>query len=116
MFEHRARRFSTGLQRWRPTSTGSCSGEGNLGDWHSREGEASQAFWEVDDVETEDAELEASGVVFEEYDLPGVEMKNRIATGGGAKTAWFKDPDGNILAVSQRLAPRRARKPRKQAA
>jgi len=64
---------------------------------------ASQAFWQVDDVETEVAELKARGVVFEEYDMPGTKMKNSIATRGGAKTAWFKDTEGNILAVSQRL-------------
>jgi len=29
-------------------------------------------------------------VVFEEYHMPGIKMKNSIATGGGAKTAWFK--------------------------
>jgi predicted enzyme related to lactoylglutathione lyase len=64
---------------------------------------ASQAYWEVDDVETEVAELKARGVVFEEYDMPGVQMRNSIAVGGGAKTAWFKDTEGNILAISQRL-------------
>ncbi len=64
---------------------------------------ASQAYWEVDDVESEVAELKARGVKFEEYEMPGVTMKNSIATGGGAKTAWFKDTEGNILAVSQRL-------------
>ena len=64
---------------------------------------ASQAFWHVDDVEAEVAELKARGVNFEEYDMPGLTMKNSIATGGGAKTAWFKDTEGNILAVSQRL-------------
>ena len=64
---------------------------------------ASQAFWQVRDVEAEVAELKARGVVFEEYDMPGIRMKNSIATGGGAKTAWFKDTEGNILAVSQRL-------------
>ena len=64
---------------------------------------ASQAFWQVEDVEREVAELKARGVVFEEYDVPGVQMQNSIATGGGAKTAWFKDTEGNILAVSQRL-------------
>ena len=46
---------------------------------------------------------EARGVVFDEYDWPGMKTVNGIATAGGAKTAWFKDPDGNILAVSQRL-------------
>ncbi|PYO96216.1 MAG: glyoxalase [Gemmatimonadetes bacterium] len=64
---------------------------------------ASQAFWQVADVEAEVAELKARGVVFEEYDMPGIKMQNSIATGGGAKTAWFKDSEGNIMAVSQRL-------------
>jgi predicted enzyme related to lactoylglutathione lyase len=63
---------------------------------------ASQAFWQVADVEVEVADLKARGVVFEEYDMPGVVMVNSIAKGGGAKTAWFKDSEGNILAVSQR--------------
>ena len=65
---------------------------------------ASQAFWQVENVESEVAELKARGVVFEEYDLPGLQTKNGIATGGGAKTAWFKDTEGNILAVSQRIS------------
>jgi predicted enzyme related to lactoylglutathione lyase len=64
---------------------------------------ASQAFWSVTDVEAEVAELKARGVTFEEYDMPGITMKNSIATGGGARTAWFKDTEGNILAISQRI-------------
>jgi predicted enzyme related to lactoylglutathione lyase len=64
---------------------------------------ASQAYWQVADVEAEVADLKGRGVVFEEYDMPGVTMRNGIATGGGAKTAWFKDTEGNILAISQRL-------------
>jgi predicted enzyme related to lactoylglutathione lyase len=64
---------------------------------------ASQAYWQVADVEAEVADLKGRGVVFEEYDMPGVTMRNSIATGGGAKTAWFKDTEGNILAISQRL-------------
>ena len=63
---------------------------------------ASQAYWEVDDVEAEVAELKARGA-FEVYDTPSIEMTNNILVGGGAKTAWFKDTEGNILAVSQRL-------------
>lgn len=65
---------------------------------------ASQAFWQVNDVEAEVAELKARGVVFEQYDMPGIKMVNRIATAGGAKTAWFKDSEGNILAISQRIS------------
>src|SRR5438477_5050510 len=64
---------------------------------------ASTAFWSVDDVAAEVAALKARGVVFEEYDMPGIKMENSIASGGGAKTAWFKDSEGNILAISQRV-------------
>jgi catechol 2,3-dioxygenase-like lactoylglutathione lyase family enzyme len=64
---------------------------------------ASQAYWQVADVESEVADLKKRGVTFEEYNLPAMPMKNSIVTAGGAKTAWFKDTEGNILAVSQRL-------------
>lgn len=60
---------------------------------------ASQAFWQVEDVEREVAELKARGVKFEEYDTPGMKTKNGIATAGGAKAAWFKDTEGNIMAL-----------------
>ena len=63
---------------------------------------ASTAFWAVADVAAEVEELRSRGVVFEEYDMPGIKTVNGIATGGGAKTAWFKDSEGNILAISQR--------------
>lgn len=62
---------------------------------------ASQAFWQVDDVDAEVAELRARGVVFEDYDMPGLKTVNGIATAGGSKAAWFKDSEGNILAVIQ---------------
>jgi predicted enzyme related to lactoylglutathione lyase len=64
---------------------------------------ASQAFWQVKNVEAEVKELKSRGVKFEEYEMPGISMQNSIATGGGAKTAWFKDSEGNILAISQLL-------------
>jgi catechol 2,3-dioxygenase-like lactoylglutathione lyase family enzyme len=62
---------------------------------------ASQAFWQVDDVEREVAELKAKGVVFEEYDMPGLKTKNGIAIAGDGKAAWFKDTEGNIMAIIQ---------------
>ena len=64
---------------------------------------ASQAFWQVADVEREVTELKSKGVVFEEYDMPGLKTKNGIATAGAAKSAWFKDTEGNILAIVQSL-------------
>ncbi|HEX6363991.1 MAG TPA: VOC family protein [Albitalea sp.] len=60
---------------------------------------ASQAFWQVDDVEREVAELKARGVAFERYDMPGQDASGEIVTDGGAKAAWFKDTEGNILAL-----------------
>ena len=57
-------------------------------------------FW-VKDVEAEVKELRGKGVKFEEYDMPGIKTVNDIADFDGVKAAWFKDPDGNILAISQ---------------
>ena len=62
---------------------------------------ASQAFWRVDDIEREVADLKARGVTFEEYDQPEMKTVNGIATAGGARAAWFKDTEGNILAIIQ---------------
>ena len=62
---------------------------------------ASQAFWEVADIEGEVAELKRRGVKFEEYDVPQMKTEGGIATGGGAKAAWFKDSEGNIMALIQ---------------
>jgi predicted enzyme related to lactoylglutathione lyase len=64
---------------------------------------ASQAFWDVADIEREVAELKKRGVKFEDYDMPGMKTENGIFTGGGARAAWFKDSEGNILAVIQSL-------------
>ena len=61
--------------------------------------QASQAFWQVDDVEREVAALNARGVVFENYDIPGEKSPSGVVTAGGAKAAWFKDSEGNILAL-----------------
>src|SRR6266542_6679886 len=55
---------------------------------------ASTAFWAVEDVEKEVADLKARGVVFEEYNTGAIKTVNGIATAGGAKTAWFKDTEG----------------------
>ena len=62
---------------------------------------ASQAFWAVSDVAQEVAELKKRGVEFEHYDAPEMKRKGDIHTGGGARAAWFKDSEGNILAIIQ---------------
>ena len=43
--------------------------------------------------------LRERGVVFEHYDIPGMTRDGDIHAMGDFKTAWFKDPDGNILCV-----------------
>jgi predicted enzyme related to lactoylglutathione lyase len=60
---------------------------------------ASQAFWTVDNLERVMADLNARGVVFEDYDEPGFKTVNGILEAGGAKAAWFKDSEGNIMAL-----------------
>jgi len=60
---------------------------------------ASQLFWSVQDVEAEVAELKARGVVFEDYDMPGLKTVNGVMTSGSSKAAWFKDTEGNTLAI-----------------
>jgi predicted enzyme related to lactoylglutathione lyase len=62
---------------------------------------ANQAFWMVDDIEREVAELKKRGVVFEEYDTPEMKTVNGIMTGGDAKSAFFKDSEGNIMVIVQ---------------
>lgn len=57
---------------------------------------------EVDDLDKAVTELRDRGVVFEEYDLPGLKTVGGIAQHeSGARGAWCKDPDGNILEIAQ---------------
>jgi catechol 2,3-dioxygenase-like lactoylglutathione lyase family enzyme len=61
---------------------------------------ASQAFWSVDDVPAEVAALRARGVVFEDYDRPEVKTVDGMLPDRSA--AWFKDSEGNIMAIIRR--------------
>jgi catechol 2,3-dioxygenase-like lactoylglutathione lyase family enzyme len=73
---------------------------------HAGKSTATLASWYVDDVESVVDELTSKGVVFERYDeVPIITDGKGIATfDGGAKVAYFKDPDGNTLSIAQ--APR----------
>jgi catechol 2,3-dioxygenase-like lactoylglutathione lyase family enzyme len=62
------------------------------------------AAFVVDDVDAVVAELRGRGVEFEEYDLPEIKTERGIAVFGDTREAWFKDPDGNLLAVGTRIA------------
>ena len=61
---------------------------------------ATIAYWEVSDVEGTVEELASNGVEFEQYDMEGLKTDEKgIARFGEDLAAWFKDPDGNILAI-----------------
>ena len=63
--------------------------------------QATAAGFEVGDIEAAMDELRGKGVTFEDYDLPGLRTVDGVATIGTSKSAWFKDAEGNILALVQ---------------
>ena len=61
-----------------------------------------QMSWLVPDIKSEVAELRKKGIQFEDYDVPGVDKIDGIFhVGPNVWTAWFKDPDGNLLGLTQ---------------
>jgi catechol 2,3-dioxygenase-like lactoylglutathione lyase family enzyme len=76
--------------------------------WH-----AQQMGWEMADIDATVAALRARGVMFEEYDLPGLKTVNGIANiegnypskGTGERGAWFRDSEGNMLGLAQPERP-----------
>jgi catechol 2,3-dioxygenase-like lactoylglutathione lyase family enzyme len=72
-------------------------------------GDHTQMGWEVDDIGATVRELRARGVVFEEYDLPGLRTVGGIADiegnypskGTGERAAWFRDSEGNMVGIGQ---------------
>jgi catechol 2,3-dioxygenase-like lactoylglutathione lyase family enzyme len=67
----------------------------------SKKSDDTAATFDVPDLAREMTELRAKGIRFEEYDLPEIKTVNGVATMGGEKAAWFKDPGGNILCLHQ---------------
>jgi catechol 2,3-dioxygenase-like lactoylglutathione lyase family enzyme len=55
--------------------------------------------WAVEDVQGVVDDLESRGVVFEDYDFPELKTVDHIASFGDFKSAWFLDPDSNVLCV-----------------
>jgi catechol 2,3-dioxygenase-like lactoylglutathione lyase family enzyme len=73
-------------------------------------GNHTQMAWEVEDIEATVERLRARGVVFEEYDFPGLRTVNGIAEvagnypskgGVGENAAWFRDSEGNLFGIGQ---------------
>lgn len=79
------------------------SGDGKLFVYQSEyagTNKATAASWSVVDIDATVADLKSRGVVFEQYDMPGMTREGDIHTMGPMKAAWFKDPSGNILNVT----------------
>ena len=73
-------------------------------------GEHTQMALDVDDVEGTARELKSNGVKLEEYDYPNFKSKDGIVDmPDGSKGAWFKDSEGNLIAVGA-LVPAGARR------
>ena len=64
-------------------------------------GEHTQGGWIVDDIAAEVAALRERGVVFEDYDVPGLKTADGIALLSTGRYAWFKDSEGNLLGIVQ---------------
>jgi catechol 2,3-dioxygenase-like lactoylglutathione lyase family enzyme len=72
-------------------------------------GTHTQMGWEVEDIEATVADLRSRGVIFEEYDVPGLKTVDGIADidgnypskGIGERGAWFRDSEGNMLGIGQ---------------
>jgi len=62
-------------------------------------GTHTQMAIEVEDVEGAVKDLQSKGVKFEDIDTPGLKTVNGIADFGGSKGAWFKDSEGNLIAL-----------------
>lgn len=68
-----------------------------------RHSEHTALSFEVTDIEDTVRDLEARGVMFQDYDLPTLKTENHVCTTESEKSAWFMDTEHNILCVHQNL-------------
>jgi catechol 2,3-dioxygenase-like lactoylglutathione lyase family enzyme len=59
--------------------------------------------WEARDIAATMKKLVQNGIVFEHYPNMGQDADGICTFPGGAKVAWFRDPDGNVLSISQHV-------------
>jgi predicted enzyme related to lactoylglutathione lyase len=81
-----------------------CAGEATIALIQKPQGtkaEHTAISFEVEDAMSEVKELERRGVIFEDYDLPGLKTVEHVCVLGSDRAAWFKDTEGNILCVHQ---------------
>jgi catechol 2,3-dioxygenase-like lactoylglutathione lyase family enzyme len=59
----------------------------------------------VPDIAAAIQALKRAGVVFEDYDFPGLKTVDHVCVLGAEKAAWFMDTEGNCLCIHEDLAP-----------
>jgi catechol 2,3-dioxygenase-like lactoylglutathione lyase family enzyme len=103
-----ARKFYEGTLGLKPVPTGEAgvmtyeSGKASVLVYESQyagTNKATAVTWAVENLEEVVRGLKAKGIRFEHYDLPGTTRQGDVHGTGNTKAAWFKDPDGNILAL-----------------
>ena len=57
--------------------------------------------WKVDDIEAAVQSLSAQGVEFEHYPKMNPDQRGIVTFPSGDRVAWFKDPEGNVLSISE---------------
>ena len=105
----RARRFYEGTLGFKPTKVASDGVMYNANNSvlflypsaSAGTNKATAVSFDVDDLAAIVKDLRSKGVRFEEYDLPSLKTHGGIAEFDGGKGAWFKDSEGNIVALAQ---------------
>jgi catechol 2,3-dioxygenase-like lactoylglutathione lyase family enzyme len=103
----RARRFykeKLGLMPTEPDGDFYECGDGTrfvISKMGSKPGGHTQMAFAVDDIAGTLRELRSKGVVFEEYDYPGLKTVDGVSDAGDLKAAWFKDSEGNMIGIMQ---------------
>jgi catechol 2,3-dioxygenase-like lactoylglutathione lyase family enzyme len=61
-----------------------------------------QMVWMTDDLDAEMSRMRSAGVVFDEFEIPGMRTENGVAETDEMRSAWFRDSEGNILCIAER--------------
>jgi len=84
-----------------------CGGGGELALFPRESGtkaDHTAVSFQVNDIAAEIKALKTAGVVFEDYDFPGLKTVNHVCVLGAEKAAWFKDTEGNYLCIHEDIA------------
>jgi predicted enzyme related to lactoylglutathione lyase len=82
-----------------------CAGESTIALIPKPQGtkaEHTALSFEVSDIAAEIADLQGRGVIFEDYDFPGLKTVQHVCVMGSDRAAWFKDSEGNFLCLHER--------------